>query len=74
MDGLTTTKALRQKGFHGVIIGVTGGGLPEDISAFLDAGADEVLVKPITFVQLERSVLKALKVRSLMGASTSRHL
>ena len=72
MDGLTATRELRQRGYHGVIIGVTGGGLPEDIAAFLDAGADDVLIKPITFQQLERSALKALKLRSLMSSSTSR--
>ena len=72
MDGLAATKELRQKGYHGVIIGVTGGGLPEDIATFLEAGADDVLIKPITFQQLERSALKALRLRSLMSASTSR--
>lgn len=72
MDGLAATRELRQKGYHGLVIGVTGGGLPEDVAAFLQAGADDVLVKPITFQQLERAAVKALRARALMSASTSR--
>jgi CheY-like chemotaxis protein len=34
--------------YSGVIIGITGNALPADISTFLESGADEVLIKPLT--------------------------
>ena len=54
MDGPTATKQIRALGYRGVIIGVTGNALPDDISTFLASGADVVMTKPInieTFIQ-----------------------
>ena len=54
MDGPTATKQIRALGYRGVIIGVTGNALPDDISTFLASGADVVMTKPInieSFIQ-----------------------
>lgn len=60
MNGLDATRAIqeltRQNGnlSHSeqtLIIGVTGNGLEEDIDAFKDAGADEVMLKPLEFTK-----------------------
>ena len=54
MDGPTATKQIRALGYRGVIIGVTGNALPDDISTFLASGADAVMTKPInieTFIR-----------------------
>jgi CheY-like chemotaxis protein len=47
MDGPTATKVLRDMGYTGVIIGVTGNALPSDVEYFTGKGADKVLIKPV---------------------------
>eukprot|EP01036_Dinobryon_divergens_P042023 gene42023-biopygen33699 len=47
MDGPSAAKAMREMGFSGPIIGVTGNALPSDINHFMSSGANKVLVKPI---------------------------
>lgn len=53
MNGPDATLLIKQiaaeQHFPVIIIGVTGNGLPEDIKAFHDHGADEVMVKPLEF-------------------------
>lgn len=63
LDGPSATRELRQMGYDGVIIGITGNALPEDIQRFLESGAEEVLVKPITADKLEDSLLSILRKR-----------
>ena len=61
MDGPTATKAIRELGYKGVIIGVTGNALPSDIAHFIAHGADTVLVKPLN-IPLLLSTLSNLRV------------
>ena len=53
MDGPTATKAIRELGYRGVIIGVTGNALPSDIAHFIAHGADTVLTKPVNVTSLK---------------------
>ena len=55
MDGPTATKALRAAGFSKPILGVTGNALPADFAAFIAAGADDVLIKPVTLARLNEA-------------------
>ena len=48
MDGVTATRRLRQIGYGGQIIAVTGNALGEDVHTFISSGADVVLTKPLT--------------------------
>lgn len=49
MSGPEAVSILRDSlKYSGVIIGITGNALPVDISTFLESGADEVLIKPLT--------------------------
>lgn len=48
MDGPAATRAIRELGYKGPIIGVTGNALPSDMESFLQAGVTRVLVKPVT--------------------------
>jgi CheY-like chemotaxis protein len=52
MDGPTATRRIRDLGFKGLIIGVTGNVLEEDRKHFMKQGADAVLSKPLDFDQL----------------------
>ena len=47
MDGCAATKRLRENGYKGRIVGLTGDAMTEDVSTFLACGADAVIVKPL---------------------------
>ncbi|KAJ1435092.1 CheY-like superfamily, partial [Ochromonadaceae sp. CCMP2298] len=53
MNGPTATWHLRQLGYSGLVIGVTGNVLPDDVSYFLSQGADYVLRKPLHMPDFE---------------------
>lgn len=53
MNGLEATRLIKEhsdaSSFPVVVIGVTGNGLEMDMEAFKDAGADEVMLKPLDY-------------------------
>lgn len=53
MCGPAATSALRELGYTGKVIGVTGNGFQTDIDDFLTHGADDVLVKPVALAAFE---------------------
>ena len=53
MTGIESTAACRDLGYGGLVIGVTGNTLGEEVVAFLDAGADIILGKPVNTSQLD---------------------
>lgn len=64
MNGLQLCKQYRQWfGYHAPVIMLTALGTTEDIVSGLDAGADDYLVKPFSFQELEARI-KALLRRS----------
>lgn len=64
MNGLQLCKQYRQRfGYHALVIMLTALGTTEDIVSGLDAGADDYLVKPFSFQELEARI-KALLRRS----------
>ncbi|KAG7363863.1 diatom histidine kinase like-protein [Nitzschia inconspicua] len=52
MNGPDATRALRDLGYDGFIVGVTGNLLVEDVDHFKSCGANEVLAKPISMATL----------------------
>jgi CheY-like chemotaxis protein len=54
MSGPQAIKQVRELGYNGLIVGVTGNGAADDIVAFIDAGADSVLVKPVSLEQIQQ--------------------
>ena len=57
MSGPDATKAIRAAGYKGLIFGVTGNVVAEDVAAFMESGVDRVFAKPFS----ERLFLEALK-------------
>ena len=53
MDGPSAAQAMRQLGYTGLILGVSGHTLEEDSEHFLSSGADKVLTKPINLKELD---------------------
>jgi CheY-like chemotaxis protein len=58
MDGPTATQLIREAGYIGPIVGITGNVLPEDFELFRSKGATAVLGKP-----LDVSTLRAILLR-----------
>lgn len=60
MDGPTATEVIRRSGFKGIILGVTGNGHQSEIDLFKNAGADRILVKPLSADQFYATLLGTL--------------
>ena len=53
MDGPEAAQRMRAElGYRGVVIGITGNALPEDLTYFKDHGANTVITKPLTNAKL----------------------
>mmetsp|Transcript_3946 Transcript_3946/g.9607 ORF Transcript_3946/g.9607 Transcript_3946/m.9607 type:complete len:927 (-) Transcript_3946:356-3136(-) len=53
LNGPEATNAIREMGYSGVVVGVTGNVLEEDIEYFQSNGADRVLPKPVNLKSLQ---------------------
>jgi CheY-like chemotaxis protein len=47
MNGQTTARELRKRGFKGLIIGLTGHVERNELDSFVASGADHVFLKPL---------------------------
>ena len=56
MDGPTATREIRALGYPGIIIGVTGNALAEDIELFMRCGANKVLPKPLRIEEMMKTL------------------
>lgn len=54
--GVEATSRLRSLGFRGLIIGVSAGASKDDDAAFLDAGVDALIAKPVPHDVLTRHI------------------
>lgn len=54
LNGVECSRQLRSLGFKGLILGLTGNALDDDIETFVKAGADTVFSKPLKMANLER--------------------
>ena len=52
MDGPTAVERLRALGYDGLIIGLTGNGMEEDLQYFRNKGVDFVIIKPMKIQDL----------------------
>ena len=66
MNGEIAAKEMRALQFPGIIIGVTGNGLPADIASFKHSGANDVIVKPMSIEKFE-SVMTQLTKKQMRG-------
>ena len=64
MHGPEASKQIRELGYQGFIIGVTGNVLSKDIDHFINCGANRVLKKPVA-----RSVIQSILVNVLQSLS-----
>jgi CheY-like chemotaxis protein len=60
MHGPFAAIEIRKLGFCGAILGVTGNVMDDDIQAYLRAGANNVLKKPVNEVDLRRELLRII--------------
>ena len=52
LDGIGATRQIRELGHTGLILGITGNVLNEQVAEFMDAGVDSVLPKPLIVQEL----------------------
>ena len=60
VNGPEATKRLRRMGYKGLIVGVTGNVLDEDVEFFMQRGADDVMPKPVSLKGLKEVWAKLL--------------
>ena len=53
MDGNIAAREIRGRGYNGIILGVTGNAVAEDVRNFELAGADMVVIKPLDAKKFE---------------------
>ena len=58
MDGPTAVAAIRELGYGGPVLGVTGNTLPEQIEDFVQHGADAVVGKPVKLPVLKDAMAR----------------
>jgi CheY-like chemotaxis protein len=56
MDGIQLVKALREASVTTPVIGITAATIGNELQAFLDAGADAVLGKPISLKSFDDAI------------------
>lgn len=56
MTGKDATIQLRKFEYTGIIVGLTGNVLEEDLEEFSKAGCDEVITKPLDVMELKRTL------------------
>eukprot|EP01042_Synura_sphagnicola_P002492 gene2492-2999_t len=71
MSGIETVRQLRALGFRFLVIGLTASALSDDVEAYVEAGADIVLSKPLQMDQLE-SILKFVAENGSISREASR--
>lgn len=64
MHGIEATRKIREMGYTGVIVALSGNVLVEDKIAFLDAGADKFIAKPLDHAELGALLTTVLDVHS----------
>ena len=58
MDGPTAIRRIRELGYQGKIVGLTGNILGSEIETMQSSGANRVLSKPVKHAQLESLMLE----------------
>ena len=56
MNGPEAVAAIRQIGYTGLVVGLTGNALEEHTAHFINQGADGVLTKPLDYTKLVKFV------------------
>lgn len=66
MNGQAATRHIREMGFQGVIIGVTGDLMDEDVKEFENCGADAVMAKPLDLKEFCRKIDHFLREKGVL--------
>lgn len=57
LTGKEATKMLREQNYWGLVVGLTGNVLDEDLEEFRESGCDEVITKPLDVPELRRTLI-----------------
>lgn len=56
LNGPEATAQIRALGYSGIVLGVTGNILKEDVDFFREKGANDVLSKPVRYTDIQASI------------------
>jgi len=71
MDGPTATRQIRELGYRGIILGLTGNVLPSDMTVFLSHGVNRVLVKPLDIKAFDVTLQELFAIEIPSGSSSA---
>jgi CheY-like chemotaxis protein len=79
MGGIEATGKIRELGFAGMIVGVTGDITAEDSKRFLDVGVNDVMLKPLLLPHVESILIGKWKfgvvqLETLLASTSSKHV
>ena len=66
LDGCSACRVIRDLGYKGIIIGITGNALPEELSNFITSGADRSLAKPVSSELLFDTIRDILESKNVL--------
>ncbi|MCL1819316.1 MAG: ATP-binding protein [Oscillospiraceae bacterium] len=61
MDGIETTKNIREMGYEGIIVALTANAVSGQMEKFLKSGFDDFISKPIDIHQLDNALIKHIR-------------
>ena len=64
LNGPDAVKSIRELGFDGLIIGITGHAGEDELNAFTTNGANQVIVKPVNTVELKSIIANHFKEKN----------
>ena len=70
LNGEDAAKAIRDLGYLGLIIGLTGNGMPDDIASFKRHGANDVMVKPMSIEKFDAVMARLQRKNTKVLRST----
>ena len=76
MDGNAASREIRGRGFNGIILGVTGNAVAEDVRNFELAGSDMVVIKPFDAKKFDEAqcVINSKKKTNLKRGCSERRM
>ena len=74
MNGPSAVKLIRELGFDGLIIGITGHAGEDELNAFTTNGANQVIVKPVNTVELKSIIINHSKEKIQVDEEITLHV
>ena len=72
LNGEDAARAIRELGYTGFIVGLTGNGMPDDIASFKRHGANDVIVKPMNMDKFDAVMVRLMRQTARQSARAAK--